>query len=119
MLRKVKMAIIYTLLRDLREEDKLFYFLTFIFMKYIFSLLVATLAIVGTASAASNSCPQNPGDPCPGGPARGYNFTTGQMEMIPQCFPWVWLTDYYGGNIVAMYQNQAACRAKRAVDFHW
>lgn len=115
MLRKVIMAIIYTLLRDLREEDKLLYFLTFIIMKYIFSLLVATLAIVGTASAASSECTAT--KPCPGGPARGFNFTTGQMEMIPQCFPWVWLTDYYGGNIVSMYQNQAACQAKRAVDF--
>lgn len=117
MLRKVKMTIIYTLLRDLREEDKLFYFLTFIFMKYIFSLLVA-LAIVGTASAASVD-PCTAPDACkPGGPARGFNFTTGQVEMIPQCFPWVYLGEYYKGNIFDMYKNQEACRAKRAVDFH-
>lgn len=90
-------------------------------MKYI--VIIAALAfsaIASTASAATGStltC--NTGLPCAGGPTRGFNYTTNAWEMVPQCFPWVWSTDFYAGNIVGMYNNQEACRAKRAVDFKW
>lgn len=52
-----------------------------------------------------------------GGLFRSYNFTTKQIDMVPQCFPWVWLVAYYKGNIFDMYLNQAACQAQRKIDF--
>lgn len=99
-------------------RDKTIYFFTFIFMKYIFALVVAILATTATASASTGTtltC--NTGLPCAGGPTRGFNHTTNSWEMVPQCFPWVFTSDYYKGNIFDMYNNQAICRAKRLKDF--
>ena len=86
--------------------------------KYLIIAAVIAAAIAANASAAtSNVCPSYPGEPCAGGPTRGWNYTTNQFEMVPQCFPWVWLNDYFRGNIVAMYQNQELCKAQRLKDF--
>lgn len=52
-----------------------------------------------------------------GGPTRAWNYTSNSLEMVPQCFPWVWLLEYYKGNIFSMYENQNKCRAQRFVDF--
>lgn len=52
-----------------------------------------------------------------GGPTRAWNYTTKSFDMVPQCFPWVWLLEYYKGNIFSMYENQNKCRAQRFVDF--
>lgn len=89
----------------------------FLSMKIIISLIVAAAAMIATSASAAGSCPSYSGEPCPGGPTRGYNVTTKQWEMVPQCFPWVWLSEYYKGNIFSMYENQNACRAQRAIDF--
>jgi hypothetical protein len=39
--------------------------------------------------------------------------------MFPQCFPWVFRTDYLNGNIFGMYENQRVCRENRARDFRF
>lgn len=86
--------------------------------KYLIIAAVFAAAVAASASAAtSNVCPSYAGEPCAGGPTRGWNFTTSQFEMVPQCFPWVWLNDYFSGNIVAMYKNQELCKTQRLKDF--
>lgn len=52
-----------------------------------------------------------------GGPTRGYNMTTKQFDLGPQCFPWAWLLDFYKGNIFMIYENQRSCREQRLIDF--
>jgi hypothetical protein len=113
----------------------------FHYMKYIFPFLVVFMAILGTASAATGGtssgstlsggtlsggtlsggtltgavvkCPT-----CgPGGIPTAYNFTKMRIDMLPQCFPWIWASDYFVLNIVDMYKNQEACRSERKVNF--
>lgn len=52
-----------------------------------------------------------------GWPARGFNLTTKQWDMIPQCFPYTWLVQFYKGNIFDIYINQENCRKQRFIDF--
>ena len=52
-----------------------------------------------------------------GGPTRAWNYTTGQFEMYPQCFPYTWLFHFYQGNISMIYENQRICRENRTSDF--
>lgn len=88
--------------------------------KFLLIAAIAALGAVGAAQAApSNTCPSYPGEPCAGGPTRGWNYTTNQFEMVPQCFPWVFRTDFLNGNLVSLYENQRICRENRARDFHW
>lgn len=68
----------------------------------------------GTVSTGSVSSCNNCGA---GGPVRAWNYTIGGFDMYPQCFPWVFRTDYLKGNIFDMYKNQEACRAQRLIDF--
>ncbi len=97
-------------------------------MKLIIATLIATLTLVTTVSAATGSTSTgstSTGSTSTGttsvigagGVIRGFNITTKQYEFVPQCFPWVWLTDYYAGNIFMMYENQKACQKQRSVDF--
>lgn len=81
-------------------------------MKILISMIIASLAIVSTVSAAPVVTIS-----WPGGITNMLNVTTGNIEPVPQCFPQVWLHDYYMGNILDMYVNQANCQAKRKVDF--
>lgn len=86
-------------------------------MKYIFTLFVALIATstvtYGADPVITPVCPT-----CgPGGGNPVYNYTTKRMELWPQCFPYVWFTQYQAGNIADMYRNQDACRAKRLIDF--
>ena len=123
-------------------RDKTIYFLTFIFMKYIAFLAIGLLTISATAFGATGSTSTgststgststgstSTGSTStgvvftptvikgPGGIVQALNVTTGNIELVPQCFPWVWLLEYYKGNIFDMYKNQAICQAKRKVDF--
>ena len=95
-------------------------------MKLIIATLIAALTLVTTVSAATGSTSTGSttvektcftGLSCPGGPTRGFNVTTNQYEMVPQCFPWAWLLDYYAGNILAIYTNEQACKRQRSIDF--
>lgn len=83
-------------------------------------LALATLTqgvSAATGSTVEKTC--QTGLACGGGPTRAFNYTTNAWEMFPQCFPWVWRTDYLNGNIVALYENQRICRENRARDFRF
>lgn len=89
--------------------------------KYLIGASILTfLALASTVSAATGTGSEEKCEKClPGGPTRAFNFTTNAWDMLPQCFPWVWRTDYLNGNIVAMYENQRICRENRAKDFRF
>lgn len=105
-------------------------------MKLIIATLIAALTLVTTVSAATGSTSTGStstgststgvtltGVTLPtstvggGGITRGFNLTTKQYELVPQCFPWAWLLDFYKGNIFMIYENQKACQKQRSVDF--
>lgn len=54
-----------------------------------------------------------------GGITKSWNYTKNSFDMVPQCFPWAWLNDFYKGNIFMIYENQKVCREQRAVDFRF
>lgn len=54
-----------------------------------------------------------------GGVTLAYNSSSQQVEVLPQCFPWVWASEYFEMNIANMYANQEACRTKRSIDFNF
>lgn len=76
--------------------------------------MIVVLLGVSTVSAATGSTAPVIGA---GGPARAYNFTTKQMDMVPQCFPWTWLSNFQRGSIFDIYTNQKACQVQRSIDF--
>ena len=100
-------------------------------MKLIIATLIAALTLVTTVSAATGSTSTgstSTGSTSTGttlstsvigggGVTRGFNVTTNQFEMVPQCFPWAWLVDFYKGNIFMIYENQKACQKQRSIDF--
>lgn len=100
-------------------------------MKLIIATLIAALTLVTTVSAATGSTSTgstSTGSTSTwttlttsviggGGVTRGFNVTTKQYELVPQCFPWAWLVDFYKGNIFMIYENQKACQKQRSVDF--
>lgn len=111
------------------SEIIIFYF--FLMKIYIVSFLIAVLSAVsvvsastgwtntgststGSVSTGSISTPSVIGG---GGIIRGFNYTTSQYKMVPQCFPWTWLDLFRVGNISAIYENQKVCREDRAIDF--
>ena len=123
---------LYAIFGSLYERKVLFSY--FHFMKYSIFAILAIASLVSTVSAATGSTSTSTGytstgiilpiapvciDICGGGgPARAYNFTTKQMDMVPQCFPWAWLLDFYKGNIFMIYENQKVCQKQRLIDFH-
>lgn len=100
-------------------------------MKLIITTLIAALTLVTTVSAATGSTSTgstSTGSTSTGttlstsvigggGVTRGFNVTTNKFEIVPQCFPWAWLVDFYKGNIFMIYENQKACQKQRSVDF--
>ncbi len=95
-------------------------------MKLIIATLIAALTLVTTVSAATGSTSTGSTSTGTtlstsviggGGVTRGFNVTTNQYEIVPQCFPWAWLVDFYKGNIFMIYENQKACQKQRSVDF--
>lgn len=92
--------------------------------KYLIGAVVLAIAALATnASAATGTGSTSTGTNVsvsqkgPGGIFRAWNYTTSSFDMVPQCFPGVFRTDYLNGNIFGMYENQRACQAKRAIDF--
>lgn len=110
-------------------------------MKILISMIIASLAIVSTVSAATGSTstgststwststgvvstgsislPSNSSTKWNGWPIRMMNFTTGNYEMLPQCFPWTFRSAFISGNISNIYVNQKICSDKRAIDFRF
>ena len=100
-------------------------------MRILLSVLLASLAVVTSVNAATGSTStgststgtvstgttisvSNIGG---GGITRWFNLTTNQFDLVPQCFPWAWLVDFYKGNIFMIYENQKACQKQRSIDF--
>lgn len=69
----------------------------------------------GAVEAPAKTC--STGLACGGWPSRWFNLTTKQWDMIPQCFPYTWLVQFYKGNIFDIYINQENCRKQRFIDF--
>jgi len=69
-------------------------------MRILISILLASLAVVSTVSAA---------------PAPTSISGPGGVPAFDQCFQWIWLSDFYAGNIdmLQALRNQDACRADR------
>lgn len=86
------------------------------------SLVAVTVsAATGSTSTGSTSSGSTTVPSCnncgAGGIVRAFNYTLGSFDMYPQCFPWVFRTEYLKGNIFDMYENQRACQSKRLIDF--
>lgn len=79
-------------------------------MKYS---IIAGLLIASMATMVSATEPNVGG----GGPTSAVNQSNGQMEMVPQCFPFAFMSNYLNGDILSIYENQNKCRAQRLIDF--
>ena len=82
-------------------------------------ITIATLIVASTiATSFVSAAPSCNAPTCGGGwPSVKFNYTTNQMEMVPQCFPHTWLENFYKGNIFDIYINQKICQEQRAIDF--
>lgn len=54
-----------------------------------------------------------------GGASYAFNYTTNRMEIIPQCFPEIFMPDFYLNNLTMLYVNQQFCRDLRKAYFGW
>lgn len=90
-------------------------------MKYSILAILALASLVSTVSAATGSTTPAltclTGLTCAGGPTRAFNYTKNSYDMLPQCFPWIFASEYFSMNIANMYANQEYCRAQRLLDF--
>ena len=72
-------------------------------MKILLPLIIASLAITSVSAAPTPSSISGPGG----------------VPAFDQCFQWIWLSDFYAGNIdmLQALRNQDVCRADRLAKF--
>lgn len=79
----------------------------FIFMRFIITAIIAIFSMVSVVSAATGSTSTGStstgviftGSTTPnkggGGATIAYNYTLARFDMLPQCFPWIFASEYF------------------------